>query len=177
MVSIALLDDDLALAERATPASAAPAETSATLVAKDELTRYVRSHITTHLVDDSAVVTPEGTAIYALSDPRDIRQIRYVGQTSSPRRRFLQHLNTARLWLPDEIPWWVASPKLRPLYQWLRELYRDERRLPMMIVSAWAETTQHARVLERSRIFECLGQQLPLLNFEAELNARQMTLL
>src|SRR4051812_37777674 len=87
-----------------------------------ELSRYVRRHIGSHLCDDSAMPA-NGIAIYSLSDPRDVRHIRYVGQTSSPRRRFLQHVNTARLWLPDEVPWWVASPKLRPLYTWLRELY------------------------------------------------------
>jgi hypothetical protein len=41
----------------------------------------------------------------------------------SLRRRFLQHLNTARLWMPDAVPWWVVTPSLRPLYTWIRELH------------------------------------------------------
>ena len=51
----------------------------------------------------------ETTRVARLADgQRDVRQVRYVGQTRDPRRRFSQHLNVARLWLPDELPWWVA---------------------------------------------------------------------
>ncbi len=143
---------------------------------KSELTRRFRRHVANALVDDSGMPAA-GTAIYSLSDPRDIRAIRYVGQTSAPRRRLLQHLNTARLWMPDEVPWWIASPKLRPLYTWIRELYRDEQRLPVMVVSAWIEIRADARVAERTRIYECLAQQLPLLNVETEILQRQLPLL
>jgi len=86
-----------------------------------ELVRHFRSHFGAQLYDDSGIV-PRGTAIYSLSDPRDIRQVRYVGQTSAPKRRLLQHLNTAMLWIPVETPWWVKSPKLRPLAGWIRAL-------------------------------------------------------
>ena len=129
-----------------------------------------------HLYDDSGVA-PRGTAIYCLSDPRDVREVRYVGQTNVPRRRFLQHLNTAKLWLPDETPWWVKSPKMRPLYGWIRELYRDGRRLPVMVVCAWVETVSDARVAERSRIYECLEKRLQLLNVESEILGRQIPLI
>jgi hypothetical protein len=129
-----------------------------------------------HLYDDSGAV-PRGTAIYCLSDPRDVREVRYVGQTNVPRRRFLQHLNTAKLWLPDEMPWWVKSPRMRPLYGWIRELYRDGRRLPVMVVSAWVETVSDARVAERSRIYECLEKRLQLLNVESEILGRQIPLI
>jgi hypothetical protein len=115
------------------------------VLAKSQVARHVRRHVAAKIYDESG--TPvEGTAIYSLSDPRDIRHIRYVGQTSLPRRRFLQHLNTARLWVPDNRPWWIQSPQLRPLYEWIRELYHDEFRLPTMVVSAWAETTRAARL-------------------------------
>ena len=87
------------------------------------LTRKVRSCLTTHITDASGV-DPDGVAIYYLSDPRDIRTVRYVGQTTQPERRFIQHVTTSRLWLPDEVPWWIKSPKLRPLYEWIRELHR-----------------------------------------------------
>jgi hypothetical protein len=80
-----------------------------------QLRRRFRAHAEAHLYDESGV-PPEGLAIYTLSDPRDIRDVRYVGQTSSPRRRFLQHLNQAQFGLPDERPWWVKQPKLRPLH-------------------------------------------------------------
>ena len=143
---------------------------------KTQLSRYLRNHVAGQLYDDSAGERA-GTAIYSLSDPRDIRAVRYVGQTSVPKRRFLQHLNTARLWLPDERPFWVAALELRPLYEWIRELYQDEHRLPTMVVYEWLATQSQARLRERSRIYECLQQRLPLLNVEAE-NARiQMTLL
>lgn len=145
------------------------------LLTRAQLARHIRNHITAQLYDDSGV-PPGGTAIYFLSDPRDIREVRYVGQTSSPRRRFLQHLNTARLWLPDETPWWVSSPRLRPLYTWIRTLHRDELRLPTMIVSAWVETQTQARLAERTRIYECIRMQLPLLNVESEILGRQLPL-
>jgi hypothetical protein len=143
---------------------------------KAQLTRHFRKQLPSHLVDDSGIEA-SGTAIYSLSDPRELRTIRYVGQTNAPRRRFLQHLNTARLWMPDETPWWVHSPKLRPLYSWIRELYRDDRRLPVMLISTWVEIGDRARVPERTRIYECLAQQLPLLNVETEVLQRQMPLL
>ena len=138
--------------------------------------QHCRRHVGMHLYDDSGAV-PRGTAIYCLSDPRDVREVRYVGQTNLPRRRFLQHLNTAKLWLPDETPWWVKSPRMRPLYGWIRELYRDGRRLPVMVVCAWVETVSDARVAERSRIYECLENRLQLLNVESEILGRQIPLI
>jgi hypothetical protein len=75
-----------------------------------------------------------GFAVYTLSDPRALRDVRYVGQTRSPTRRLGQHINTARLWLSDEVPWWFKSPELRPLYEWIRQLHSDERRLVTAIV-------------------------------------------
>jgi len=121
-------------------------------------------------------MSTHGVAIYILSDPRSLRDVRYVGQTSSPARRFLQHLKTARLWLPDDVPWWVQSPKLRPLYNWIRELYTDEYRLPVMVVSAWADSVREARVAERALIVECLRERRRLLNVEMEILGRQIPL-
>ena len=146
-----------------------------TSLTQTQIARLIRLHIASQLYDESAGV-PSGIAIYTLSDPRDIRAVRYVGQTGSPRRRFLQHLNTARLWLPEEVPWWVKSPKLRPLYEWIRTLYREEGRLPMMVVVGWEGTVAGARVAERARIYQCLENQLPLLNVEVETLGRQMAL-
>lgn len=143
---------------------------------KAQLSRFVRREVDSHFFDDSGA-TPEGTAIYRLADPRDIQQVRYVGQTGAPRRRFLQHLTTARLWLPDETPWWVPSPKLRPLYDWIRALHREEMRLPVMVVTAWVANPSQARLAERSHILDCLAKQLPLLNVEAEMLGKQMQLL
>ena len=132
----------------------------------------MRRHIRAELHDESGE-NAAGIAIYTLSDPRSIRDVRYVGQTQSPARRFAQHVNTARLWLPDEVPWWVKSPKLRPLYTWIRELYADDRRMPVMVISAWAASIGQARVLERARIMECLESRLEILNVERELLGRQ----
>jgi hypothetical protein len=132
-----------------------------------QLRQRFRIHTRTEIYDDSNT-QPGSVAIYTLSDPRDIRDVRYVGQTRAPRRRFLQHLNHAQIWLPDELPWWMKQPKLRPLYAWVRELYRDQYRLPVMVISAWAATPGEARAAERARISACLTNRLPLLNVESE---------
>lgn len=146
------------------------------LLTKAQLRRHIRRHVGAELYDETDGER-QGTAIYTLADPRDIRFVRYVGQTSAPRKRFVQHLNTARLWLPEEIPWWVKSPQLRPLYEWIRELYRDECRLPTMVVYEWVERQPQARIVERTRIYACLQKGLPLLNVEAEILERQIPLI
>jgi hypothetical protein len=148
-------------------ASAAWPESS-TLPNAAFLRQRLRVHTQSEIYDDSCN-EPVGLAIYTLSDPRDIRDVRYVGQTRAPRRRFLQHLNHAQLWLADDLPWWVKQPKLRPLYTWIRELYRDQYRLPIMVISAWTTSPAEARAAERARISACLANQLPLLNVETEI--------
>lgn len=143
-----------------------------------QLARHIRDHVACQLYDESGDrvdVETRGIAIYSLSDPRDIRHVRYVGQTSVPLRRFLQHLNTAQLWLPDGAPWWVKAPKWRPLSEWIRALYQDEYRLPTMVISAWVPKGVAARVAERERIYQYLQQQLPLLNVETEILRRQQS--
>lgn len=157
------------------PASAASPDGIALLNAA-QLRQLFRLHTQAEIYDDSST-QPGGLAIYTLSDPRDIRDVRYVGQTRVPRRRFLQHLNHAQLWLPDELPWWVKQPKLRPLYAWVRELYRDQYRLPVMVITAWAATLREARAAERARISACLANQLPLLNVETEILRGRIPLL
>jgi hypothetical protein len=139
------------------------------------LTRYIRARLATHCCDESGVAAG-GVAIYTLSDPRELRAIRYVGQSAVPRRRLGQHLNAARLWLPHQAPWWVKSPRLRPLYAWIRDLFQDEGRLPVMVVRTWVAASQ-GRGAERMHIYECLQQQQPLLNFESELFRRQLLLI
>ena len=119
-----------------------------------------------HLFDESGL-DPVGIAIYSLADPRDVRTPRSIGQTDAPRRRFLQHLNTARLWMPDAVPWWVVTPSLRPLYTWIRELHHDGGRLPVMLISSWV-VPEAARSAEHARICECIASNLPVLNIEAE---------
>jgi hypothetical protein len=83
-----------------------------------------------HNIIDQTGVAPGEVAIYTLSDPRDVRLVRYVGQTRNPPSRLTQHLHAARLWLPDELPWWIRQEELRPLYTWIRELHGDGGRLP-----------------------------------------------
>jgi hypothetical protein len=137
--------------------------------------RY-RFHTREQLYDESGS-EPLGWAIYALSDPRDLRNVRYVGQTTAPRRRFLQHLNHAQLWLPDELPWWIKQPKLRPLYTWVRDLYADGNRLPVMIIRTWQATVAQARDAERAHIFYCLAGGGELLNVESEILGDKLSLL
>ena len=139
-----------------------------------QVSRLIRARLDQLLVDDSST-PPLEAALYTLSDPRDLRCVRYVGQTRSPRRRLLQHLNGAKLWLPDELPWWEKDPELRPLYEWIRELFRDGTRLPIMIITSWVPGAE-ARVAERRMIMESLSDGLPLFNMEARLNAAQLIL-
>ncbi len=56
-------------------------------------------------------------------------------------------------------------------------MYRDEQRLPVMVVTAWVETAAQARVAERARIIECLEGRLQLLNVETEILGRQIPLI
>jgi len=77
-------------------------------LAKAQLTRHIRTSLPRHVLDTSGA-PPVGVALYTLSDLRDVRSVRYVGQTHRPERRFLQHLRSARLWLPDDVPWWVGA--------------------------------------------------------------------
>jgi hypothetical protein len=146
------------------------------MLTKAALARRIRQHVARELYDDSGLVAM-GTAIYSLTDPRDLRLTRYIGQTSAPQRRFRQHLSTARLWLPAQTPWWIKQPRLRPLYEWLRELYAQEQRLPTMVIHSWVETTHGARLAERARIVAALANDLPLLNVERELLGRQIPLI
>lgn len=146
------------------------------MLPKGQLLQQIRRHASRELYDESLAV-PAGFAIYSLADPREIRRTRYIGQTSLPRRRFLQHLNTARLWLPAERPWWVPAPRLRPLYDWIRQLYLDEARLPTMVVHAWVPTLEDARLAERASIYRSIADQLPLLNVEKEILGEQMPLI
>jgi len=143
---------------------------------KTELARRIRAATDSHVVD-ARNGAGNAAAIYTLADPRDLAAVRYVGQTRAPRRRFAQHLNTARLWMPDEIPWWVASPRLRPLYSWIRELHRDGCRMPVMIVAAWVERASDARSSERALIERYLRDGAGLLNVEAERAGPQIPLL
>jgi hypothetical protein len=140
------------------------------------LARYVRSRVAAHLYHEAPEAPPGSAAIYTLSDPRDVAAIRYVGQTLAPRRRFLQHVGAARLWLPDETPWWIRSPEYRPLYTWIRELYEDGQRLPVMVVRARVDAAA-ARAAERALIDACLIGRCALLNVEAELGGAQLRLL
>ena len=142
---------------------------------KVQLAQHIRSHLAANVIDDSGV-DPEGVAIYFLSDPRDVRLVRYVGQTAAPMRRYLQHLNTARLWQPAELPWWVKSPKLLPLYEWVRKLHEDDLRLPVMVVTGWVKSAHMARVAEREHICAHLSCGVPLLNVEHQLLSDQFQL-
>lgn len=129
------------------------------------LTQRIRDCRRHNIVDQTGVARGE-VAIYTLSDPRDAREVRYVGQTRNPESRLTQHLNAARLWLPDELPWWIRQPELRPLYTWIRELHADGGRLPVMFVVGWTSASL-ARRDEQRFIREFVAAGLPLLNHEA----------
>lgn len=145
------------------------------IVTATQISRSIRASLQFHLYDDSGGGV--GHAVYTLSDPRDLQRVSYVGQTASPHRRYLQHVNQARLWLPNATPWWIKRPQLRPLYEWIRQLYDSERRLPVMIVRMRADPSQ-ARCVERELISTHLAAGMPLLNVEPKLKrAKQIPLL
>jgi hypothetical protein len=135
-------------------------------------TAAARSHV--HIEVDGL---PGATAIYWLADPRDVRAARYVGQTRNPCVRFAQHVQTARLELPDAVPWWIRSPKHRPLYLWIRELHRDGGRLPFLWVEDWVDPGSDPLVAERAAIMRWLAQGAALLNVEARQTGAQLPLL
>jgi hypothetical protein len=130
-----------------------------------------------HIHDDAGGGAAGATAIYWLADPRDVRGARYVGQTRDPRRRFAQHVRTARLSLPDEVPWWVRSPKDRPLSAWIRRLHRDGGRLPFMWIEEWVEPGGDALAAERAAIMRLMAAGAALLNVEASRMGAQLPLL
>ncbi len=143
---------------------------------KRQLGVLIRQRLPDLLLDESGL-QPGGIAVYTLSDPRDLRDVRYVGQTRAPRQRLLQHIHTARLWLPEELPWWVGPPKLRPLYEWIRALHAEDHRLPAMLVTGWCDTLAAARLAERELILQHLHRRQTLFNVEQEILARQVPLL
>ncbi len=150
-------------------------EGAASESSRAQLAREVRRRAAS-LIHDASGTEGLGAAIYTLADPRDVRCPRYVGRTLAPRRRFAQHLHTARLWVPDEHPWWIKEERLRPLYAWLRELYADERRLPAMLVQAWVDPAA-AAASERTLIVDCTRRGCSLLNVERRLGGPQLPLL
>lgn len=150
---------------------------SAATLAPRQFLRSVAAAARSHIHDAAGGPSAGATAIYSLADPRDVRSARYVGQTRDPRRRFAQHVRTARLWLPDDVPWWVRSPKQRPLYGWIRALHRDGGRLPFMWIEEWVGTDADARVAERAAIMRLMAAGAALLNSEATRVGAQLPLL
>ncbi|MEJ0100456.1 MAG: hypothetical protein WDO12_12265 [Pseudomonadota bacterium] len=118
-----------------------------------------------HNIVDQTDGEPGEFAIYTLSDPRDVTEVRYVGQTRNPSARYTQHVNSARLWLPDEVPWWIKKEALRPLYSWIRALHADGGRLPVMFVVGWT-SAELVRSDERRFVRTFVAQKLPLLNLQ-----------
>jgi hypothetical protein len=141
---------------------------------KRALARRVRRCREYNIIDQTTAGSGE-VAIYALSDPRDVQAVRYLGQTRNPVSRYTQHINAARLWVPEERPWWIKREALRPLYTWIRGLYFDERRLPSMMLIAWTQASE-ARQEEGRHIREYLRHQLPLLNRETAVFHRKSQL-
>ena len=144
--------------------------------AHSDVARRVRAAARSHIYEEGGGIDG-ATAIYTLADPRDARCPLYVGQTRNLRRRFMQHVQTARLWLPDETPWWVRSPKHRPLYAWIRALYRDGGRLPFMWVAERVDAGSDPLVAERATILRLLAEGARLLNVEAHARGPQLPLL
>lgn len=155
-------------------------DASASAVCSDDTAtglRGVISRHTRHELYDNSGTPPGSIAIYYLYDPRDLRSVCYVGQTNSPGRRFRQHLTTARLAQPDELPWWIKSDRLRPLYIWIRDLYRRSGLLPTMVIEHWVESRAEAMAAERTAIYACLKRQPVLFNAEIETLGPQIPLL
>lgn len=131
-------------------------------------TLLIRRHVDHELYDESGEPSPAGIAIYSLSDPSDLSTFRYIGQSAAPRRRLFQHLNAARFSMLTDRPWWIRDLTLRPLYEWIRAMYREDVRMPTMVIWEWTDSSGIARVAERARICDGLARGLPLFNVEAE---------
>lgn len=136
------------------------------VVTPAEITRRLRREVGVLVCDDSQR-PPEGIALYTLSDPRDVRAVRYVGQSRAPARRYGQHVRAACLWLCVPTPWWVRRPHLVPLYTWIRALHEDGARLPFMLVTHWVPALEQARALEQSLIAAHRAAGCALFNCEA----------
>lgn len=119
------------------------------------------------LVCDTSDAERSGVALYTLSDPRDVRAVRYVGQSSAPMRRYRQHVRAACLAQEGPGPWWFRQPHLGPLYEWIRALHADGGRLPFMLITNWVPSVEAARLLERSLIAAHRAAGCALLNCEA----------
>jgi hypothetical protein len=59
--------------------------------------------------------------------------------------------------------------------QWIRELHRDDHRLPVMVIAEWVARASDARSAERAH--RALGEGCALLNVEAERAGPQLPLL
>jgi hypothetical protein len=141
-------------------------EDAATLAAAAALVRRLRGALQAQVCDVTAGERA-GIALYTLSDPRDVRAVRYVGQTGAPLRRYRQHVRAACLWLSAAGPWWVRAPHLVPLHGWIRALHADGGRLPFMLVHQWVPTLAEALALEQSLIDTHRAAGCLLLNCEA----------
>jgi len=119
------------------------------------------------LVCDNSDGERAGVALYTLSDPRDVRAVRYVGQSRAPLRRYRQHVRAACLGLGGRPPWWVRQPHLGPLHEWIRALHADQGRLPFMLITHWVPSAAAARLLEQSLITAHQAAGCALLNCEA----------
>lgn len=137
----------------------------------------LRQRLASHVVDD-APAPPGGSraeawAIYSLSDPRNLRAYRYVGQTRWPARRLLQHVLSAHAAAPPaslddgDIAWWMTPRERGPLQAWILELHAEGQRLPCMVVHGWEQSAREAIEAERRMIEECLRQGHALFNAEA----------
>jgi hypothetical protein len=87
-----------------------------------------------------------------------------------PARAGMPEVEQRREQLPGAVadtPWWVRSPKHRPLYAWIRALHSDGGRLPFMWVEEWVGPDADALVAERAAIMRWLARGAELLNAEA----------
>jgi len=108
-------------------------------------------------------------AIYSLADPRALRSPRYIGQTTDPARRHLQHLRNAQPWevAGSDHAWWHTPHRLLALYAWIRDLWQAEQLLPCLLVHEWVTSPLAAQVAERRRIADGVCRGMALFNFEA----------
>jgi hypothetical protein len=135
-------------------------------VAGGDIALRLRRHLGM-LICDTSDAEQVGVALYALSDPRDVRAVRYVGQSTAPARRYRQHVRTACLGHDRQGPWWVRQAHLGPLHEWIRILHADGGRLPFMLITHWVPSVDAARLLEQSLITAHRAAGCALLNCEA----------
>lgn len=83
-------------------------------------------------------------AVYGLAEDGNRERVQYLDFTVNPQRRLLQHWMSPRLWLSRRAADRITSSTLQPLCHWIRALYEQKQRLPVMAIYEWLPSLSQA---------------------------------